>query len=104
MVMISGYWSQLYADALKGWNAIHFEVVIHRAIHRTEWVWFNFPEPTELHDPRYAAPNTRKRQDLKRKIASWTGKLARMSPLERQAVVEAVLTIAGHGENAAAVL
>ncbi len=101
MVMISGYWSQLYADALKGWNAVHFEVVIHRAIHRTEWVWFNFPEPTELHDPRYAAANTRKTQDLKRKIASCTGKLARMSPLERQAVVEAVLAIAGHGKNAA---
>lgn len=103
MVMISGYHSQMYASALKGWNSIHFEVVIHRAIHRTEWVWFNYEPPTELHDARFAAPNTRKTLDLKRKIDSWVWKWAHLNSLERQAILERLLAIGSDGESAVAV-
>ena len=85
-VLISGYWSQMYDSALKGWNSIHFETMT-RGRKATEWVWFNYAQPTALHDYRYVGENYRDRQRIKRKKASWTGKLRKMSSMERQALL-----------------
>jgi hypothetical protein len=98
-VMISGYWSQMYNQALKGWNRINF-MAMTRGGMAEEWLWFNYAKPVELHDYRFLGENTRKRQDLRRQIASWAGKLERMPALKKQALLAA---IAGHGESAAGI-
>jgi hypothetical protein len=51
MVMISGYWSRLYAKRLRDWHSVRFQVMTHGGP-RTEWLWSNFPEPVALHDYR----------------------------------------------------
>jgi hypothetical protein len=91
-VMISGYWSELYASRLDRWNSIHFEAMTRGGM-ATEWVWFNFPPPVALHDYRYLGETAHQRQDLKRQIASWTGKLERMSILKKQALLSAIARV-----------
>jgi len=95
-VMISGYWSELYASRLHRWNSIHFETMTRGGM-ATEWVWYNYDAPVALHDYRFLGESFRQRQDLKRQIASWTGKLKRMPPLKKQALLAAIA--AGIGEN-----
>lgn len=93
-VMISGYWSKLYADVLRRWNSIHFEAMTRGGM-ATEWVWFNFDPPVELHDYRYLGETAHQRQDLKRQIASWRGKLERMPVLKKQALLSAIAGVGG---------
>jgi DNA adenine methylase len=89
MVMISGYWSQLYAHELAGWRTIFFQAMTH-AGPATEWLWMNYPEPFELHDYRYLGKNFRERERIKRKQLRWRARLARMPALERYALLEAI--------------
>jgi len=88
-VMISGYWSELYAETLVGWNTVSFQAMTRGGL-ATEWLWFNFPEPVALHDYRFVGENFRDRQRIKRKKASWTGKLRKMPMLERRALLEVI--------------
>jgi len=89
-VMISGYWSQLYADTLTGWRT-HTIPTTNRAGHRvTEWLWMNYPEPFALHDTRFVGRNRTDRQRIKRKAARWLANLRTMPTWERAAVVAAV--------------
>ncbi len=90
MVMISGYWSKLYVSELNGWSAIHFEAMTRGGYTNTEWVWFNFPRPVELHDYRFLGENYRERERIKRKKLRWTKRLERMPTLERQALLCAI--------------
>jgi hypothetical protein len=94
-VMISGYWSKLYASCLHRWNHIHFEAMTRGGM-ATEWLWFNFEPPVQLHDYRYLGESAHKRQDLKRQIASWRGKLNRMSALKKQALLAAIAAAGGN--------
>lgn len=96
-VMISGYWSKLYAETLRGWNSISFEAMTRGGSTATEWVWFNFPAPIELHDYRYLGENFRQRERIKRKKQRWVARLERMPGLERQALLAAIATIGGNG-------
>ena len=88
-VILSGYWSQMYASALKDWNSLAFQAMTRGRL-ATEWLWFNFPEPTVLHDYRYLGTNFRERERIKRKKNRWTTRLARMPLLERQALLSAI--------------
>lgn len=88
-VIISGYWSQMYASALKEWNSIHFEAMTRGRL-ATEWLWFNFPAPIALHDYAYLGENFRERERIKRKKARWTARLGKMPLLERQALLSAI--------------
>jgi DNA adenine methylase len=89
MVMLSGYWSSLYAERLKGWNLFQFEAMT-RGGKATETVWFNYPYPVELHDYRYLGNGFRERERIKRKKTRWVQRLARMPILERQALLSAL--------------
>lgn len=88
-VIVSGYWSELYARELRDWNSTHFEAMTRGGM-ATEWLWFNYSQPTALHDYRYVGENYRDRQRIKRKKASWTGKLRRMPLMERQALLSVI--------------
>jgi DNA adenine methylase len=100
-VMISGYWSELYAAELAGWNAIHFQAMTRGGRPATEWVWFNFPVPAALHDYRYLGANFRERERIKRRKQRWVNRLERMPELERRALLDAIaqLGIAGNAEG-----
>jgi DNA adenine methylase len=102
MVMISGYWSSLYAQMLEGWNSISFEAMTRGGHTATEWLWFNFPTPVELHDYRFLGENFRERERIKRKKVRWTERLKRMPILEKQSLLSAIAAIAdtaGTGER-----
>lgn len=90
MVMISGYWSQLYADALIAWRAVSFQSRTRGGTMATEYLWMNFPEPLELHDYRYLGCDFRERERIKRKKTRWVARLSRMDALERHALMSAV--------------
>ncbi len=88
-VMISGYWSELYAETLADWNCFSFEAQTRRGM-ATEWVWFNYPDPVELHDYRYLGRDFRERERIKRKIRRWSTRLDRLPTLERAALFQAI--------------
>ena len=95
MVMVSGYWSKEYAEALDGWSAIQYQAMTRGGRMATEWVWFNFPAPVALHDYRYLGQNFRERERIKRKKNRWTARLQKMPTLERQALLYAVNAVLG---------
>ena len=94
-VMISGYWSEMYAEAFSVWNAISFESMTRGGM-ATEWLWFNYPEPTELHDYRFLGTGNRERTDLKRQKERWVRRLERMPVLKKQALLSAIATHCGN--------
>jgi len=89
-VMVSGYWSPLYAEALHDWYAVHFEVMTRGGSQATEWLWCNFLPPQSLHDYRYLGQNFRERERIKRKTQRWKARLLKMPALERQALLTAL--------------
>jgi DNA adenine methylase len=89
-VMISGYWTKLYAAKLRRWNSTTFQAVTRSGRVATEWLWFNFPEPVALHDYRYLGENFRERERIKRKKLRWANRLRIMPVLERRALMAAL--------------
>src|SRR5207245_1105492 len=89
-VMISGYFSELYACALQGWYHETFKASTRGGV-RTEWVWCNFdPRVVELHDVRYIGHNRRAREKLKRRRQRWVSRFLTMPAGERQMIREAL--------------
>lgn len=88
-VILSGYRNAIYSDAVPDWNTIDFQAMTRRGV-ATETVWFNFPVPSVLHDLRYVGDNFRARERLKRKKSRWVARLAKMDPLERAVLLDAL--------------
>lgn len=101
MVMISGYYSDLYADLLAGWNSHSFEAQTRQG-RVVEWVWFNYPWPERLHDYSYLGANFRERERIKRKRQRWIERLLMMPVLERNAIVERLMAVGIAGSAAIA--
>jgi hypothetical protein len=95
MVMISGYWSELYARELAGWRTISWQAITRGGTIATEWLWMNFDEPMELHDYRFIGDNFRQRERIKRKQARWRARLARMKASERYAMLSVLQELRG---------
>jgi len=89
MVMISGYESDLYKEMLKGWHIHTFQAKISIGV-ATEWLWMNYPPPSQLHDYRFLGDNFRQRERLKKKKENWVSRLKSMPVLERQALLFAI--------------
>lgn len=89
-VMVSGYWSKLYAEQLGDWTSVKYQAMTRGGRPATEFVWFNFERPVELHDCRYLGGNFRERQNVKRKQQRWADRLRRMDPAERMALLSAI--------------
>jgi len=92
-VIISGYWSHLYAEELKGWRTVSFQAVTRSGEVATECLWMNYSPPLELHDYRYLGANYRERERIKRKRQRWERKLRGMSSLEAHAIAAAIETV-----------
>jgi len=98
MVQISGYWSALYAERLRGWRMIEFQAMTRRGP-ATECLWMNYPEPAALHDFRFLGSDYRERERIRKKAARWARKVAALPELERQAVLSAALAGFGGGHH-----
>lgn len=102
MVMISGYYSEMYMDLLPGWRTTTFQAMTRADKPATEWVWMNFPPSLELHDYRFLGKDFRERERIKRKKLRWLNRLERMNSLERNAMMMAIqefhVRIAGDGD------
>lgn len=89
-VMISGYASALYEQALRGWNVKELVNVSH-AGPRHERIWANFEFSTDLHDYAPIGGSFRERERIRRRTDRWVRKLARLPDLERRAVLTALI-------------
>lgn len=89
-VMISGYASALYEEALRGWEVKELVNVSH-AGPRRERIWANFEFSPDLHDYAAIGGSFRERERIRRKISRWVHKLARLPELERRAVLAALI-------------
>lgn len=90
MVMISGYSSPLYTEALTQWQRISYQTMTRGGRLATEWLWFNYPKPHALHDYRYLGDDFRERERIKRKKQRWVKRLKTMPHLERYALLSAI--------------
>lgn len=88
-VMLSGYFSKMYAERLATWRLVTFEAATRGGM-RTEHLWCNFPEPVALHDYRCLGKNHRERQDLNRMRKRWIAKLEKMPILKQRALFAAI--------------
>lgn len=90
MVMISGYWTELYAEKLKDWNSISYMTMTRGGYQKEEWLWFNYPFPTALHDYSYLGEDYRERENIKKRNTRMIAKLKALPLLERQAMLSAI--------------
>lgn len=91
MVLISGYYSDLYADLLHDWHTTTFQTTDIGGNAKTEWLWANYKlPPTKLHDYGYAGDDFRERERIKKKKKRWARMLRDMPAHERGAVLEAI--------------
>lgn len=86
MVMISGYDSPMYREALRGWRLETFDAKTHVDV-RQECVWCNFEAPRELHDASHFGETFRDRQTIKRRQDRLIAKFDRMDPIERNSML-----------------
>lgn len=89
-VMVSSYYSELYADELAGWRTLTYTAMDRGNNQREEWLWMNYPEPIELHDSRYVGVDWRERDRIGRKAARWVRMLQEMPLCDRAAVLAAI--------------
>jgi DNA adenine methylase len=88
-VILSGYPSTTYDEALEGWSRVHLQGTSHTGS-RAEVLWLNFTPNGELHDYRYLGQTFRDRQRVRRMTARWRRRLQAMPPAERRALLEAL--------------
>jgi hypothetical protein len=98
LMMISSYWSEQYAKALSDWRHFSFRAKTRRGV-ATEHVWCNYDEPHQLQDYRYVGRNKRERFKLERRRRNLIGKLTRMSELERNALLSAMVDEFSNGKE-----
>lgn len=89
-VLISTYPNDRYRKALTNWRLIEFQSVTHAGL-ATEWLFVNYPEPTELHDYRYVGSDHRDRLDFSRMKNRWKKKLDKLPPVKRRALLQHIL-------------
>ena len=89
-ILISGYWSGLYAKLLGDWRMIHWPQITRGGHCQEECLWMNYPEPMELHDYRYLGENYRERENLARMKKRWTARIRNMPRLKRLAMMAAI--------------
>lgn len=90
-VLLSGYPSALYDEALPEWQTLELQVMNQAGV-RTEKLWFNFI-PQRVHSARFAGKNFTDRQRIKRLAERWGRRYEAMPQNERQAVLFALMKV-----------
>lgn len=89
-VLISGYWSPLYAEMLEPWRLTRYSAMTRGGV-REECLWMNFAPPVRLHDARFVGGNYRERERIKRRVESWASMYRAMGSGEQQRVLSGLL-------------
>ena len=90
MIMLSGYWSKLYAEELADWRTISYNSVTRSGRVAKEYLWMNYPEPIALHDYAFLGNGRTDRQRIKRKVERWKHRLETMPVLEKRVLLLAM--------------
>jgi DNA adenine methylase len=88
-VLIHGYPSQMYSDALGTWRTWTYRAMTRGGL-RAEQIWCNYPQPVRLHDYSQVGSNKRQRERIRRRCRNWAAGLARAGTLERGAILQAL--------------
>jgi len=90
-VLLSGYRSELYDDALPAplWRRIDYQTMTRGGL-VIESLWCNFPEPAQLHDYSQAGTNWRERERIRKKKRRWLAKLQTMPAIDRAVLLDAI--------------
>ncbi len=100
-VMLSGYASSVYDEALNGWNRFEFRTGSHGSA-RTEVVWLNYEPPAIPFDTRFAGDTFRERERIQRKQQRMRQKIMDLPSIERHLLLgwltEAFPTV-GHSHH-----
>ncbi len=88
-VLLSGYPSALYDELLPDWPALEWQAMTRGGV-RTEKLWRNF-ELNAAHWATFAGNSFTRRQQIKRKAATWANRYRALEPGERLAVLAAIL-------------
>lgn len=94
-VLISGYPSKMYDEALAGWHRVEYRVFTRAHTWKTEVAWMNYAPPAVLHDPQYTGQNFRERWRNEKRRRNLVGKFLRLPPLERAALFSALVDVMG---------
>lgn len=86
-VMLSGYWSELYAKKLEDWFCQTYTTRDRSGQQVTEYLWMNYPAPTLLHDYQYLGDNFRERERVKRKHLRLKEKILNLPMLEKNFLI-----------------
>jgi hypothetical protein len=92
-VMCVHYPAPLYAEALQAWRTWTYRAMTRGGRMATEQVWCSYPRPEVLHDPRWLGANKREREKLNRRRRNLLGKIRRLSPVERQSLLDAIADV-----------
>lgn len=87
-VILSGYPSQLYDEALTGWRSMEFQAMTRGGV-RTEKIWMNFKEG-RAYSHTFAGKDYNDRNRIKRKAKRWKEKYAALPQAERLAIMAAL--------------
>lgn len=86
-IIISGYDNDIYRHHLKDWHVYTFSSKAHDGL-REECLWYNFPNPCQLHDYRYLGSNFRERQTIRRRLERMKRRLDELTDQERSLLLE----------------
>lgn len=87
-VILSGYPSSVYDNALSGWRSKEFQAMTRGGV-RTEKIWMNYPEG-RAYSHTFAGKDYNDRYRIKRKAQRWREKFAALQPAERLAIMVAL--------------
>ncbi|EPY4465489.1 DNA adenine methylase [Klebsiella variicola] len=87
-VIVSGYPSSVYDNALQGWRSREFQAMTRGGV-RTEKIWMNYPEGA-AYSHTFAGKDYNDRYRIKRKVQRWKEKFAALPPAERLAIMVAL--------------
>jgi len=88
-IMLCSYPNPLYDRELIGWRTWDHQVQTRQGV-AMERVYYNYPQPTKLHDYRFVGQNKRERERIRRRCSNWVDGLGRMGDQERGAVLQAI--------------
>ena len=101
-VMVSGYPSRLYDEALRDWTRESFQVMTRGHTWATEVLWFNYPRPI-LHDTRRVGANCRERWRIEKRRRRWAERIRKLPIAERYALFSALVDAIGPAAAARAI-
>ncbi|HGN8994461.1 TPA: DNA adenine methylase [Klebsiella michiganensis] len=87
-VIVSGYPSSVYDNALPGWRSKEFQAMTRGGV-RTEKIWMNYQEG-RAYSHAFAGKDYNDRYRIKRKAQRWKDKFSALPAAERLAIMQAL--------------